>query len=226
MDVREAVRRRVSVRAFRPDPVPGAVVADILAEAARAPSGGNFQPWRVYALAGDALACFTRLVGEKFAAGIVEAPEYEVYPPKVWEPYRTRRREAGTPRYTALGNPEPTPELMRELQRRNYLFFGAPVGLFFCLDRRFGPPQWADIGMYMQTVMLLAAEQGLDTCPQEIWSNWPATIRTYLGLPEELMPFAGMALGYRDNTDPLCVTGTLREPLTGFAELRGFADQL
>jgi nitroreductase len=224
MDVSTAVGRRHAVRAFRPEPVPAALLRELLALAGRAPSGGNLQPWRVYALAGAELAAFKRLIAVQVEQGVVgELPEYEVYPPALWEPFRRRRREAGSQRYAALGVADKDAAGQRRLLLRNFEFFGAPVGLFFCLDRRLGPPQWSDLGMFMQTLMLLAVERGLDSCPQESWAAWPRTIADFLGLPPALMVFAGMALGYRDDDDPLNRFRTEREPVEGFAELRGFS---
>ncbi len=222
MKVSEAVTRRISVRAFKPDPVPGAVIREILETARKAPSGGNLQPWRVYALAGAPLAEFKARIAERFAAGATETPEYDVYPHGLWEPFKKRRRDTGAERYAALGVHDKNPAALRDLSERNYRFFDAPVGLFFCLDRRLGPPQWSDMGMFMQTVMLLAVERGLDTCPQESWSNWPNSVRACLDLPAELMLFAGMSMGYRDPDHPLNAIRTAREPLESFAELRGF----
>ena len=222
MNVSEAVAARHSVRAFRSDPVPGGIVRGLLEAAKQAPSGGNLQPWRVYALAGAPLAELKVQIAAKLAAGESETPEYEVYPPDLWEPFRRRRRETGAQRYAALGVDDKDKAGLKELGDRNYRFFDAPVGLFFCLDRRLGPPQWSDLGMYMQTLMLLAVEQGLDTCPQESWSNWPVTVRACLGLPDDLMLFAGMSLGYRDPDHPLNRFRTAREPFETFAEMRGF----
>ena len=223
MNVSDAVAQRIAVRAFRPDPVPAGWVREMLEAAKRAPSGGNLQPWRVYALAGDALASFKESVRSRIEAGVMgEPPGYAVYPPDLWEPFRRRRRETGAQRYAALGASEKDPAALRDLTIRNYGFFGAPVGLFFCLDRRLGPPQWSDLGMYMQTLMLLAVERGLDTCPQEIWSNWPGLIADYLNLPEDHMVFAGMSMGYRDPDHPLNAIRTPREPFEAFAEMRGF----
>jgi len=219
MDVSEAVARRVSIRAFRPDPVPGAVVADILARAAQAPSGGNLQPWRVYALAGEPLARFKTLIA---ANPIGEEPEYQVYPSSLWEPFRTRRFQNGEDLYATLGIPrEDKPARLRQLAR-NGEFFGAPVGLFFCLDRRLGPPQWADLGMFMQNVMLLAIERGLDTCAQEYWSRYPKMIAGVLDLPEDHMLFSGMALGFRDETHPINNLKARRDAFDLWGELRGF----
>jgi nitroreductase len=223
MDVSEAVARRSSVRAFKSDPVSGELVRELLDAARRAPSGGNLQPWCVYALAGTALAEFKARIAAKISAGVLgEQPEYAVYPPDLWEPFRRRRRETGAQRYAAIGVGDKDKAGQRDLLIRNFEFFGAPVGLFFCLDRRLGPPQWSDVGMYMQTLMLLAVERGLDTCPQEVWANWPGVIADYLQLPAEQMLFAGMSLGYRDERHPLNNIRTPREPLEAFAQLRGF----
>jgi nitroreductase len=220
MDVSQAIARRISVRAFTPEPVAGATVADILVRAAQAPSGGNLQPWRVYALAGEPLARFKALAA---ANPLGEEPEYEVYPPNLWEPFRTRRFQNGEDLYATIGIPrEDRPARLRQLAK-NGEFFGAPVGLFFCLDRRLGPPQWADLGMYMQNVMLLAVERGLDTCPQEYWARYPTTVGGFLGLPDDHMVFAGMALGYRDPEHPINRLKASRDAFELWGELRGFA---
>jgi nitroreductase len=219
MNVSEAVERRVSIRAFKPDPVPGALVRDILERAARAPSGGNLQPWRVHALAGVPLDEFKAIVA---ANPMGEAPEYDVYPPNLWDPFRTRRFENGEDLYRTIGIPrEDRPARLRQLAK-NGTFFGAPVGIFFCLDRKLGPPQWADLGMYMQTVMLLAVERGLDTCPQEYWARYPVTVARFLGLPAELMLFSGMAMGWRDPEHPINGLRASRDPFEAWAEMRGF----
>lgn len=223
MKVSDAVMQRQSIRAFKPDPVPETLVREILDLARHTPSGGNLQPWRVHALTGKPLAAFKAEVTDKVRAGITgETPEYAVYPPKLWEPLRTRRREAGALRYAALGYNDKDTSGLSDLTLKNCAFFGAPVGLFFCLDRRVGPPQWADLGMYMQTVMLLAVERDLDTCPQEFWAGWPKTVAAHINLPDDHMLFAGMSLGYRVSDHPLNTYRTPRAPLEAIAELQGF----
>jgi nitroreductase len=220
MDVSDAVTRRMSARAFKPDAVPGSVVREILERAHGAPSGGNLQPWRVYALAGEPLAAFKARV----AAGPMETPEYDVYPPDLWDPFRTRRYQCGEDLYASISMPrEDRPARFRQLAR-NLDFFGAPVGLFFCIDRRLGPPQWADVGMYMQTVMLLAVERGLHTCAQEFWARYPKTVAEFVGLPEDHMLFSGMALGYRDDDAPINGWRTRRDPFDAWCSMQGFAD--
>ena len=221
MDVAEAVDKRISVRAFRPDPVSGEIVRAILQAAHRAPSGGNLQPWRVYAIAGEPLAALKKTAVAKMAYG-GEEPEYDVYPQNLWEPLRTRRYECGEDLYATIGIPrEDKPARLRQLARNSELF-GAPVGLFFTLDRKVGPPQWADCGMFMQTIMLLAVEHGLDTCAQEFWARLPQTVGAALDLPEHEMLFSGMALGWRDEAAPINTLRTRRDPFDAFATMTGF----
>lgn len=218
MDVAEAVRRRISTRAFKPDPVPGETVRAIVEASAQAPSGGNLQPWRVYAIAGDALAEFKALIG----ASPMETPEYDVYPPNLWEPFRTRRFVCGEDLYASIGIPrEDRPARLMQLAK-NAAFFGAPVGLFFFLDRQLGPPQWSDLGMFMQNVMLLAVERGLATCPQEYWARYPKTVASFVGAPDDHMLFSGMALGYADETAPINNWRTRRDPPDTWLGMRGF----
>lgn len=219
MDVSEAARRRMSVRAFLPDEPPAALVREILEIAHGAPSGGNLQPWRVYALAGAPLAEFKALI----AGTPMETPEYDVYPPSLWEPFRSRRFQCGEDLYASIGIArEDKPGRLRQLAR-NLQFFGAPVGLFFCLDRSLGPPQWADVGMFMQAVMLLATERGLDTCAQEFWARYPKTVARFIGMPDDHMLFSGMALGWRDPDAPINSWRTRRDPFEAWCEMRGFA---
>ncbi|HKT54202.1 MAG TPA: nitroreductase [Caulobacteraceae bacterium] len=221
MTVTEAVRRRISVRAFRPDPVPGVLVRELLELAARSPSGGNLQPWRVHVLTGAPLAALVEKALQSWAQG-GEAPEYAVYPPDLWEPFRSRRFQAGEDLYATI-------DILREDRAgrlrqfaNNLRLFGAPVGLFFSLERRLGAAQWSDLGMFMQTLMLLAVERGLGTCAQEFWSRLPRTVAAFLDLPDDHILFSGMALGYADEAAPINALRTRREPVDAFAEFRGF----
>jgi len=224
LNVSEAVASRMSCRAFLDTPVPGDTVRAILDAARQTPSGGNVQPWLVYALAGQPLVdlkALVRIEVEKNPLGD-GSHEYDIYPPGLGEPYRSRRHKAGEDLYGTLGIPrEDKPARLRQLAR-NYDFFGAPVGLFFYLDRGMGPPQWSDVGMYMQTVMLLARERGLHTCAQEIWSRVPATVAKFLEAPANLILFAGMALGYADPANPVNTLRTDRAPMDEFSVCKGF----
>ena len=221
MNVSQAVAQRISVRAFRSDPIPGALIRELLEAAARAPSGGNLQPWRGHALTGAPLETLKARVRDN---PFGETPEYDVYPANLWEPLRTRRFQCGEDLYATIGIPrEDKPARLAQLAKNGELF-GAPVGLFFSLDRKVGPPQWSDVGMLMQTIMLLAVERGLATCAQEYWARYPQTLADILDLPEDHMIFSGMALGYADESAPINTLRTRRDPFEVWGELLGFED--
>jgi nitroreductase len=151
-----------------------------------------------------------------------EGAEYHAYPPGLSDPNETRRRAVGEQLYRSIGiTREDRPGRYRQFAR-NFLFFDAPVGLFFVIDRQMGPPQWADLGMYIQSVMLLARGQGLHACAQEASASWHKTVGAFLQLPGELMLFCGMALGHADPDAAINQWRSPREPLDGFASFRGF----
>lgn len=221
MKVSEALATRKSVRAFKTDPVPRGTVMELLAQAARAPSGGNLQPWRVYALIGEARDELVRRVAEaRKVHPMGEVPEYHIYPLQLTEPYRTRRFRVGEAMYATMNIPREDKTARLKAFARNWEFFGAPVGLIFTIDRQMQQGQWADLGMFMQSVMLLAREKGLHTCPQEAWAVWHRAIREYLAVPENEMIFCGMAIGYADETAAVNNLVTERAPLEEFATVR------
>ena len=223
MNVSAAIDTRMSCRAFLDTPVPKQTVVEILEAAKRAPSGGNLQPWLVHVLAGEPLAQFKALIRSKLPAQPAgEGSEYPIYPPDLHEPYRSRRFKCGEDLYATIGIARDNKAGRLQQFARNYEFFGAPVALFFTLDRRMGQDQWADVGMFMQNLMLLARERGLHTCPQEAWAVWYKTLGEFLPIPSEHMLFCGMALGHRDEAAPINTLRTDRAPLEEFAVLRGF----
>lgn len=213
MDVHDAVRRRRSVRAFLDTPVDDATVAELLELAARAPSGGNVQPWRIYVITAATMPRFVEFIG----AREMEPPAYDIYPPSLWEPYRTNRFAIGEAMYRALGIPRADLDARLEQLARNWRFFDAPVGIFCFIDRRMGPPQWSDLGMFLQTFMLLATERGLDTCAQEAWAMWSGAVSEFVDAPEEEMLFCGVALGHADPEAPVNHTESERMPLAEWA---------
>lgn len=214
MRVSDAVAARRSIRAFLPTPVPDAVIRDLLERAARAPSGGNVQPWRVYVINGDRMGEFLDVLDTKPP---VEEAEYEVYPAGLWDPHRTARYELGEQMYGLLGIGRDDKEGRLRQFARNGRFFDAPAAFFITLDRRFNQPQWSDLGMFLQTFMLLAVEAGLDTCPQEYWSSRHGAVMEFIGAPENEMLFCGMAIGHADPDAPVNTLVSERLPLETWA---------
>ncbi|MDT7834613.1 nitroreductase [Aquabacterium sp. OR-4] len=225
MHVADALAARRSIRDFLPRPVPGELIRKVLATAARSPSGGNLQPWHIDVVAGaplqDLLARVKAVQAAAAAGQQVEQPEYGIYPKELVSPYRDRRFQIGEDMYAALGIPRDDRAARLRWFARNYEGFGAPLLLFCSVDRRMGPPQWSDLGMYLQSVMLLLQSEGVDSCAQEAWSVYPKTVGGFLGLPAERMLFTGMAIGYRNPEHPVNAVLAQRAPLAEFASFHG-----
>ena len=224
MDVRDAVATRYSCRAFLPTPVSLAIVRDILDRAARAPSGGNLQPWLVHALAGVRLEQLKDQLRPRFAKELPrgEGAEYQVYPAELKEPYYARRSRVATQLYDSIGIPRADrPGRYRQFAR-NYVFYDAPVGLFVSVDRIMGPPQWSDLGGFIQNIMLLARGHGLHSCAQEAWTSWHKTVSAFIKLAPEHILFCGIALGYADGGAPINRWRSEREGVDSFARFEGF----
>jgi nitroreductase len=200
MDVYEAVTTRRAVRGFTDHPVPMEVLERVLAAAAWAPSGSNVQPWHSYVVTGAPLAHLKNLAVHRVGAGDPwDDREYVMYPPTMKSPYGERRSQF-----------EDWQARMRAAIA-NWDCFGAPAALFCYIDRDFGLPQWSDLGMYLQTVMLLLRAEGLHSCPQMAWSQVRRTVAELVSPPDELMLFCGMSIGYEDVTVDYIRTG--RAPL-------------
>ncbi|MEM7404656.1 MAG: nitroreductase [Pseudomonadota bacterium] len=214
MKVSEAMRTRISVRNFLDTPVSNAQIGTLLEQAARAPSGGNLQPWRIYVVNDEAMTRFKAFVQSRTEP---EEPAYDIYPPNLKEPYRTSRFKMGEDMYKLLGIPRDDKPARLAHLGRNFQFFDAPAAFFCFVDRIMGPPQWSDLGMFLQSFMLLAQEAGIDTCPQEAWSNRAATVAAFLEPPDELMLFCGMAIGHANPDAPVNQLVTEREPLGNWA---------
>jgi nitroreductase len=221
--VTQAVLARRSCRAFLPVPVERSLIEEILGFAARAPSGGNLQPWRVDAVAGEALEELKRGTRASLADNPKGEPmELKIYPSPLPEPWRSRRFSSGEALYAALGIPREDKGARLAQFARNFDFFGAPAALFFSIPRLFDRPQWAHLGMFMQNVMLLAEERGLATCPQEAWAAVAGTVSAFLGLPEDHLLYCGMAIGRPDPAAPVNALCTEREPVQAFGHFHGF----
>lgn len=218
MTVTEAVLSRRSVRAYLDKPVAVTLIREVLEKASRAPSGGNVQPWQIYVLSGGALARFkTRIALRLAETSHGDSPaEYDVYPKPLKAPYRDYRYKNAEDYYGLVGIPREDKAARARFFANNYSFFGAPLALFCYIDRQMGPPQWSDLGMFLQTVMLLLREADLDSCAQECWSHYHHTVREFLNPPDEWMLFCGMAVGYEDKGALVNRMQADRVPVDGF----------
>ena len=200
-----AITSRRSIRAFLPTPVPEATLREILAVAARAPSGTNTQPWKVHVLTGAARQRLSERLLAAYddpAQRALHAEEYDYYPREWVSPYIDRRRKIGWDLYTLLGIGKSDKDKMHAQNARNYVFFDAPVGLIFTLDSVMAQGSWLDYGMFLENIMIAARARGLDTCPQAAFTQFHRVIAETLALGAREMVVCGMALGVADPQAP------------------------
>jgi nitroreductase len=215
MNVSEAVQSRRSIRAFLDKPIDIQIIKNLLEQSSRSPSGGNLQPWKVYVLNESSIKKFLDF---QMTWSKSEALEYEIYPPKLKEPYRTYRYDLGEDMYTLLGIEREDKESRIKQVMKNFEFFNAPCALFCFIDKQMGPPQWSDLGMFLQTFMLLAQEQGIDTCAQEAWSMKHGCVKEFVHAGDDLMLFCGMSIGFRDPDAKINQLQSQRSPISDWAK--------
>ena len=223
--IEQAIDSRMSARAFTQQPVPRDTLTQLLALAARAPSGTNTQPWKVYVLQGqsrDTLVDKVCAAHDEVRAHPEKAADYreayDYYPEKWVSPFIDRRRENGWSLYGLLGITKGDKDKMHAQHQRNYRFFDAPVGLMFTLDKVMGRGSLVDYGMFLQTLMLAARGMGLHTCPQAAWNGFANIILPHIGAGENEMLVCGMALGYADDSQIVNTFRTPREPVASFTQ--------
>ena len=200
MKVSEAIKSRRSIRAFLPTPIDSNLIKKLLIQSSRAPSGGNLQPWKIFVINGESMQAFLDF---QQAWTNQESSAYEIYPPKLKEPYRTSRFSLGEKMYELLGigRDDKTARITQVM--KTFQFFGAPSAFFCFVDRQMGPPQWSDLGMFLQTFMLLAKEAGLDTCAPEAWSMKQDSVSQFVKSDEDDILFCGMSIGHQDKDAPI-----------------------
>jgi len=224
MDVESAIRTRRSIRAFLPRPVARELIDDILSAARYAPSGSNFQPWQVHVVQGELRDQIEQDALAAFAAGELGA-DWAYYPDPIPEPYRARRRATGWGLYSLLGIAKGDRAASKAQHARNFQFFGAPVGLFFVIDKSLELGSWLDYGMFLQNVMLMARQHGLHTCAQASWPELPRVVRRHLPIGDDQELVCGMALGYADPDAAINRYQPERAGVEEFARYHGFREK-
>lgn len=201
--VSDALETRITVRDFHDKPVETEILHKIFDQARRTASGGNLQPWNVHVMTGAPLKTFVDDCLEKAMAGKLEKQTFQAYPSPLWEPQRSWRYKLGEDMYALLGiAKDDKPARMKQLLN-NIRFFGAPVGIIITGNMKLEMPQYLDVGIYLQSLMLLAREHGLHTAPQGWWRAWPDTAREHLDFPDDEHVLVGMGLGYGNPDAPV-----------------------
>ena len=216
MNVREALYARKSTRAFLEREVEKDKIVRILEAASHAPSGTNAQPWQVAVVSGRKKEELVRAMGEAFARDGSGTMDYQYYPVDWIDPYKRRRVSCGAQLYAALEIERQDKPARLAQWAANYRAFGAPVILFFFLDPVMKKGSFLDYGMFLQSVMLAAVEEGLATCAQAALGQFPELIKQSLGYGQETILICGMALGYEDTAAPVNQYRTPREEVEVF----------
>jgi nitroreductase len=222
MDVSEAVASRRSIRAFQDRPVDPAVLRRVLEKAQGAPSGGNTQPWNAVVLGGEPLARLLTHVAEVIPQGLAAySAEYPIYPAELEGRYADSRFGVGEAMYAALQIGREDKARRMEVFANNFRAFGAPVLMLVHTPRYMGLPQWSDIGMWLQTVLLLLREEGLDSCAQEAWAVYQKQIREVVAIPDDHIFFCGVSIGWGDREAPVNRFPVPRVPLEQTVRFEG-----
>ena len=208
--VTEAVLSRRSIRSFLDRPVDNELIKVLIEKSSLSPSGGNLQPWQIYIINNESMSSFHEFQ-KRWSES--EHPEYPIYPEKLKEPYRTSRYEVGEQIYSSINIKREDKVARVNQMLKNFDFFNAPAALFCFIDKQMSLPQWSDLGMFLQTFMLLAKEAGLDTCAQEAWSMKHESVSSFVHASSDDMLFCGMSIGYQDQEAPINKLISARRPL-------------
>ncbi len=198
MNVSDALKQRKSVRAYMDKPVEDEKIHAILDAARYAPSGTNTQPWQVAVVTGESKLRLQEKIEAAFRSGDRGKADYDYYPNEWISPYKDRRKECGLLMYSTLGITREDTEQQQDQWAANYRCFDAPVMLLFFIDKIMERGSYMDYGMFLQSLMLMAEEQGLATCPQASLADFPHIIKPELGYDDDTVLLCGIALGYED----------------------------
>tara|TARA_B100001079_G_scaffold252270_1_gene245252 strand:+ start:887 stop:1552 length:666 start_codon:yes stop_codon:yes gene_type:complete len=218
MNIKEAIEKRFSVRAFTKEVPDIETIKAILKTAGTAPSGGNIQPWKVYVLSENAKNELSKKTLYNFDNGVQEDIEYDIYPKPLADEYKKRRYECGADMYNALAIGKDDLDSRFKQIRENYSFFGAPLGMIITIDKSFGKNGWGHVGMFLENLWLSAIDHGLGICLQESWSIYPKTVKEFTKHPDNEIVWCGVAVGYEDSSNPINQYRTKREDLDSFVK--------
>jgi nitroreductase len=198
MDLTECILTRKSIRAYKDTPVPKELILKILDEARRAPSSANTQPWEFAVFGGRVMEEMRRAYQERFLSGGKPNPDFP-YPFMAWpEPYLSRRMALSRKQQLFIGIDSKNEAQVQQFWLRGYGFFGAPNGIIIYIGSVL--PTWSllDVGLVLQTIVLLARHYGLGTCIQLQMIVYPDIIRRLMDIPSSKKIVIGLSIGYPD----------------------------
>lgn len=212
MSVSDALKKRVSVRAFLDKPVPEDTLKRIFADAQLAPSNCNVQPWQVYVVSGEMKNRLKDSLVAAVMSGREPNPDFD------WKVrydgiHRDRQFGAANALYGSMGIERSDKQGRMMAMLRNWTFFDAPHVVFFTMEKYLNIMGAVDIGIYAQTLSLLMVEAGVSSCMQGALGQFPDPVRELIGIPETTGILFGMSFGYADESAAVNTTRTEREAL-------------
>ena len=219
--VDQAIVGRRSVRAFLPKDIPRETIEEILQVAARAPSGSNIQPWKVYVLTGAKKDLLSQTILDIFndpEKNAQHRAEYIYYPQNWVEPFLARRRKIGYDLYALANIARGEHAKMHQFQGNNYSFFGAPVALMLTIPRVMEQGSWLDFGMFMQNIMIAASARAIASCPQAALISYHQVVCDVLEIPQTEQYICTISLGYEDTLAQVNQLQTQRAQLADFVK--------
>lgn len=212
MSLEQAILQRRSVRGFLPDPVPREVLEQVFALAQHAPSNCNIQPWYSYVASGATRDELRRRMVENVSQGKPILPDHE-HLPKFEGVYRQRQVDCAVELYNNMGIERSDHMGRMKATLRNFELFDAPHVVFIGMKKEFGITVALDVGMYIQTLMLVMTAHGIGSCAQGSMRYYPQDVREVFGLPDDMGILLGISFGYEDTAVAANRTRVGRAPL-------------
>ena len=221
MNVCDALVERKSTRAFIDKPVEKDLINHILESASHAPSGTNTQPWQVVVVTGKTKQKLQQKLEAEYRSGAKSRIAYHYYPQQWQSPYKERRLACGLQLYSTLEIKRDDKQKQLDARARNFRAFDAPVMLLFFIDKIMEAGSYMDYGMFLQSIMLAAVEQGLATCPQAVLAEYPDIVKQQLGFDDDRILLCGISLGYEDKD---AIINSYRTPRVAVDKFTQFFD--
>lgn len=221
MNVVEAIAQRRTIRGYLEEPVPEDLIREIFQQAQQAPSNCNTQPWRVVVVSGERRARLEDALMASLQSGARPQPAFKPGDQGLDGRYRERQVDCAVRYYGVMDIKREDHEARNALMARNWQFFGAPHVAFLCMDLDMGPVNAIDVGIYLQTLMLLMTEHGLGSCPQGALAYFPDPVNEIAGIPDGTGIVCGLSFGYIDED---AIINTARMPRAPLDESVTFVD--
>jgi len=220
MDAVECIQNRMSIRAFKKDPVPEELLKKVIATACWSPSYKNSQPWEVLVLSGEKKEGLSAMMVDLLESGAEPCPDLAV--PVSWPAAEQARIDQLLAfRKEKTGIDLSAPEWIAKAKKANFRFYGAPHALFLYQENSLS--QWSlfDLGLFAQSLMLSAHAHGLGTVPQAFVTDYAQDVKKYLNIPPSKRLVLGLSVGYPDMDAPANLLRTDRSPAEEIATFIG-----